>query len=272
MSITNAIKELFPETREIHTFTSGANENTFRLRMNGVYRVLKFDIDSEIYETIVPRLNTLGVHTPEVYEIGKHNGRDYVLMEYLEGTKLNRDPRPETFTELGKIMKDLHKIKGSGFGKIQEDTSNDGPVRGQFTDLSEYIKKKFLKNVTYELETVDHHLEKIARQYEDCPSVFCHMDLSTSNTIARDGKIYMIDFGNDAGLNYGLFDVAKSIINDSRFVTVYEGYKKSYGFDPVILESFVYIIGLRKIASWRRRGKGERVDLLKKLFPAVIFE
>jgi|GEM_PF-4086537 len=83
-------------------------------------------------------------------------------------------------------------------------------------------------------------------------------------------EIHDIDYGNEAGFNAPLMDIAKSIINDSRFgIKVYDAYYDVHKFDKEAMKSFLYIISLRKIVSWKKRGKEDRVGLLVKLLEQV---
>lgn len=267
MNYKEIINELYPNVEEIHDIDSGASKSTFKVKIDGEYYILKLNIPNKyLYQEISPLLKPLGILTPETVEIKIHNDMACMLMEYIDGGNLSKDIKEDSFDRLALMMKAMHEIKGSGFGEI-----HPGTMEGEFKTFPEYINKQFLRKVDVAQEHLPYHYNIIEEYLEANPeTVFCHMDFSSNNVLVRDDNYYLIDYGNEAGFNSPLMDIAKSIINDSRFgIKVYEAYDNVFKFDKKALESFLFIVALRKIVSWKKRGKDDRVGLLFDLFRQI---
>ena len=207
-----------------------------------------------------------------LFKTGKFNHQSYVIMEYIEGTLLSEVPEEEIdFYLLGKLLREMHKIKGIGFGRVNK----FGKV-GHYMTFEAYVKKQFLDGKKHNENNLEEHLKKIKSYYKKSHKniVFCHMDFSTHNIIERYGKYYVLDFGHEAGFNYNLFDIAKFVVNDFSYDKM-EEILNGYGLcseERKILRSFIYIVGIRKIASWKKRGFLSKSEKFKNRFPDIPFE
>lgn len=274
MFMEDLIKKIFKEDISVKKFSSGAEGTSFLVsfKNEGKSLVVKFDIDLDIYINIVPELVGIGINIPDVLQLGKIENRSYVIMEYIPQRTMDEEGfNSEDIEEMGKILKQIHSIKGSGFGKIKKES-----LQGEYRKFSDYITNQFLDGKRYDRKKLERHLEIIDSYYSKNQeaTVFCHMDFSLSNTIKYNEKYYVIDFGNESGFNYFVFDLVKVFINDFQ-QNFKKDFLKGYGdldIDKDVLNSFVYIVGVRKIESWLRRGKDKKAELFKEFFREIAFD
>lgn len=265
MISSETLKKIFPNIEESEGFKSGATQGTFKVKVDGEYYVAKVGkLDMYLYLNVTPLLIERDILTPRIFEAGRYKDLDYVLMEYIDGINLSAKPVDDsTFENLSLMLRKIHTIKGKGYGKIRGRL-----MEGEYSSFSEYIQESFLKKVEFNKENLSYHLNRIEESLsENSETVFCHMDFSTNNILEREGELYLIDYGNEAGFNSPMMDIAKAIVNDSRYgEDVLNAYHTANDFDLDLLYSFIYIVGLRKIVSWKKREKNDRIGNLLEMF------
>jgi fructosamine-3-kinase len=206
------------------------------------------------------------------------------LMEFIPAATLAEIPKNEVLTkgkygQIGKTLAELHKIKGSGFGTLQD---GQGLV-GKFTNFMDMINERFINDniisvVSSYLTNDQIDVAKKASEFLNQSFIdgergsLCHGDMSTSNSFDTD-PITIFDPG-PAAIMHPLLDLALVMVYECReeeiYPSIYEqlvnGYQSVSEIDQKSLSAAIIIMAFRKLATAIRKSNAKRVVAYLKLF------
>ncbi|MBR2046878.1 MAG: aminoglycoside phosphotransferase family protein, partial [Agathobacter sp.] len=192
-----------------------------------------------------------GFAVPEIYESVSVDGKDYVLMELVEGP----DARNCSREDAGKL--------GLELGKIQSYYLTDGG----HTESAEYYWNRYLEKYYEKLKgiftDIDDVWEKTKQRFYEAPQTLIHDDLLPINVLIGEDKPWIIDW-EIAGIYPYFLDLARfayvfcSIDNDffisdeaaNTFVaSYYEELKKNPNFG-VDKKYFLYDVAISALYQY----------------------
>ena len=171
--------------------------NVYRIKKQGKYYILKQleerRFDKEKYDTYFAGK---GFAVPELYENVSVDGKDYVLMELIEGSDA-RGCSVETAVEIGKEL-----------GRIQ----NHYLTNGGYTETAEYYWNRYLEKYYVKLKEkfpdIDGVWEKTKSRFFEVPQTLIHDDLLPINVLIGEDNPWIIDW-EIAGIYPYFLDLAR---------------------------------------------------------------
>ncbi len=137
-----------------------------------------------------------GFTVPEIYENVSVDGKDYVLMQLVEGTDA-RNCTPEDAKKVGKEL-----------GKIQSFYLTDGG----HTETAAYYWNRYLENYYEKLKQlfndIDDVWEKTKQRFYEAPQTLVHDDLLPINVLIGEDNPWIIDW-EIAGIYPYFLDLAR---------------------------------------------------------------
>jgi hypothetical protein len=130
------------------------------------------------------------LYVPEAHRFfTDQEGRGYILMEYVHGTRVERLEDPLQIQRVAGIVEHLLSIRGDVLG-----TLGGGPCGGViFPDTEEYTFQSIEEMQNFFNKRLFPHNPKL--DLEGSQLVLCHMDVAPRNMIFRDdGSICFIDW------------------------------------------------------------------------------
>lgn len=136
--------------------------------------------EAETYTSILAGLGTDSV--PTLYQTISAQGKEYLLMEYIEGENLCRCNRPKLTAALDGLISLQQKTWNSqalaGYGYSYDQSLRDRETRGN------YLNDPLLEEVYGAFLAV----------YQTVPRALCHDDLLPFNVVASDHRGVLIDW------------------------------------------------------------------------------
>ncbi len=234
--------------KSIHSISGGCINNTYRLETDQGYLFVKWNQgeDNRMFETEAMGLKLLKSHyayqIPEVFGWGQLEGKNYLMMEYVEGT--GRDSN--YWRNFGNALALLHQVTSHHFGLDYSNFIGKLPQYNNWMDqwVDFFIEKRL--EVQLEMASkrglVDKNIQKqFQKLYTLLPHIFpveppalLHGDLWSGNVMTgSDGNACIID----PAVYYGAREAELSFTQlfggfESDFYRAYdEIYPLSPGFD-----------------------------------------
>ncbi|MBD3280672.1 phosphotransferase [Candidatus Dojkabacteria bacterium] len=261
---TSILKSRYPEAKNIRNIANGRHSGVVYFEDNGLAYVLKVaprwsPIHNEVY--YLSKGNEIGI-TPKVIE--SDSGKNYIVMEYVDGTNewehYSKEIILELYKSFGEIAAKQHSIEVEGCGRITENGF-------KFPNTSDYLKSQ-LDWILNSLEVVEDlslsikeqkFLLYFAKNFDSSEKVLLHGDLFLFNTINnREKAIKLIDPGIVRGgsrlVDIGIVHNSKYIYDDGEeyFSAFKDGYSANsdisvdWGSEQLLFMSILWALVIQR--------------------------
>jgi len=238
--------------------------------------------DVNMEASFLVKWEELGIKVPHIYEIGKLEDYNYILMEYIDSDILTKVYNIDEliskniFFEMGQILNKIHTLKTKGYGHW---VANE---QAQYNTFEDWINNESFiqKQIKY---TKDNNLlpEEIFGSFEekihimidfvnkDKTSTYCHLDFSPNNILATDP---ITIFDPVCLINHPYIDLARSIIQSTANCHDFRGSEQIIDgychldknlFDKEIFKAFLLFTAYLKFPYWHKKNKTDIIDLVK---------
>lgn len=218
---------------------------------------------------------TCGIRTPQVFNLHTADSNlniSLLVLEYIDAPLLSevftKDQMIDKgiFRQLGKILSQIHQIKGSGYGQPQENHLNQG-IHTTFTaDIAHTFN---LKNQYFDLQQSVIQIMEADCVKRSAPSLV-HYDFRPYNMFST-SPITVFDPIPRITHPYMCLalPLLKSLVQDpddnrenSQFIA---GYEEVELVNINVLSAAIILRGLSMLEHWRKKGKTKNIDNLEKI-------
>ncbi|HEX8599258.1 MAG TPA: phosphotransferase [Chloroflexia bacterium] len=170
--------------------TSGMTGESYIATSDGLELFIKFDVEAPALQ----RVAELGV-APRVLAAGRHEGRLYIVQEYLEGIRPEREWFSRHLPQLASLIQVYHSdplltallSKGKQIKHAEHIESELKGFETQLAGLSDSLHRAELSPLMFELRDQ-------ARSFEPTNLVPTHADPNFYNFLVAGERIYLLDW------------------------------------------------------------------------------
>jgi len=274
----------FDEDADVSFFQTGVSSLVCLIKSTSSKYILKIKLrpgDINMEALFLKKWEDLRIKVPHIYQVGKIEDYNYILMEYIDSEILTKVYKTEEliskniFFEMGQVLNKMHTLKAEGFGILNKNE------QAQYKTFREWIYNTWVQNQIKYTKDNDLLPEEIFGSFEEKISLiinyldknrintYCHFDFSPNNILET--KPITI-FDPDCLINHSYIDLAKSLIqsiancHDSSCADqILEGYfsSKKDLFDKEVFRACLLFIAYLKFPYWHKKNYEAILDIEK---------
>lgn len=256
--------------------TKGISSLIAILETSGEKLVLKIPLSTGYSEGEALFLKTwekAGVKVPHVYEEGMFGHHPFVLMQFIDAQTveekfgMDTEKMEQIYFEAGKILRDMHKPKATGFGLSVEGKGEYGSFKqwlnsADMKKREDYIKDHGLLNDEKHGSYDKAKEVLIDRLGSSDKSSYCHFDYSTGHLFATEPPTV---FDPNPFFNHGYIDLGKTLVN---YIAVFgkfpqkllQGYEDGGEIDAQVLHAAIFVNIVYKLPYQHQQNRTEFIE------------
>ena len=220
--------------------------------------------------------NDQGVQVPHIHNVYKFNDKiDILVMDYIDAPLLSEQYSSDERVrlglsfEMGKILAQMHGVKGEGFGR----PDNVNCFRGRFTSFAEEMNYEFNKRLPFLIDQglvnsncekkVESSIEILNKEFQSKPPSLTHCDFRPRNIFYTQHN-GLIVFDPNCRITVPTMCLALSLIrlacegdtaNPEESRKFLEGYTETLPIDQDMLRASILLRALLVLSTWVKKSK-----------------
>jgi thiamine kinase-like enzyme len=261
-TIKESLSDIYPNGQwDIQSSSIGASKQAF-IASNGEQKAF---VKLDVLAPILIRLSELGV-APRVLSEGLDGGKPYIIQEFVEGRKADKDWYAQNVETLARFIKRYHQDpRLKEILKDGQETSYSENItialKGLYDDIEESNSDLLHSQ---EVKDMVVSLKERAKQLEPTPLVPIHKDPNPSNLLITKDGLVMVDW-DDIRLSDPMQDISLILwwyIPHDKWRTFFEAYGGKMDEEKI---RWWIARNTLSIASWYgKQGNSEYVDFFVK--------